>query len=64
MFQHCFIKFCPHKSLSFNVFRLHITNNYDQDFTIDKIVHMTSHSSLLEFLFFQSNQVDYMGIFY
>jgi len=42
--QQCFIKLCPHKSLNFNVFKLHITNNYGQHFTIDMIVHMTSHS--------------------
>ncbi len=44
MLQRHFIKFCPHKSLSFGVLRLFITNNYGQHFTIDKIIHMTSHS--------------------
>jgi len=42
--QHHFIKLCAHKSLSFNLLRLHITNNYGQHFIINKIVHMTSHS--------------------
>ncbi len=43
-FQHHFIKLCPHKSLSFNVLRLHITSHYGQHFTIHMIVHMTNRS--------------------
>jgi hypothetical protein len=39
MLQHHFIKFYPHKSLNFNVFRLHITNCYGHHFTIGRIVH-------------------------
>jgi hypothetical protein len=46
MLQHCFIKFCPHKSLNFDVLKLHITNHYGQHFTIGRIVHMTNHSCL------------------
>jgi hypothetical protein len=43
-FQHCLIKFCPHKSLNFGVFKLHITNHYGHHLTIGKIMHMISHS--------------------
>jgi hypothetical protein len=43
MLQHCFIELCPHKSLSFRIFKLHIINNYGQHFTIERIIHMTSH---------------------
>jgi hypothetical protein len=46
MLQHCFINFFPRKSLSFNVFKMHITKWYGQHFTIHKIIHMTSHSCL------------------
>ncbi len=44
MLQHHFIKFFPHKLLNFDVLILHITNNYGQHFTINTIIHMTSHS--------------------
>ncbi len=44
VFQHHFIKFCPHKSLSCDVFKLHIIDHYGQHFTIDMIIHMTSHN--------------------
>jgi len=49
--QHCFIKLCPHKSLSFNVFKLHIINNYGQHFIIERIIHMTSHYCLANNMF-------------
>jgi hypothetical protein len=32
--------------LNFSALKLHTTNNYGQHFTIDKIVHMTSHNCL------------------
>jgi hypothetical protein len=47
MFQHGFINLYPHKSLNFNVLRLHITNYYDHHFTIGRMVHMISHNCLI-----------------
>ncbi len=46
------MKLCPHKSSSFNVLKLHITNNYGQHFTIHRIIHMTSHNCLANNMFY------------
>ncbi len=47
VFQHHFIKLCPHDLLSFGVLKLHVTNHNGHQFTIGRIVHMTSFSYLI-----------------
>jgi len=46
MFQHRFIKFCPHDLLNFNVLKLHVTNHYGHHFTISKTMNMANHNYL------------------
>ncbi len=43
MLLYCLIKLCPHDLLNFNVFKLHVTNHNGHHFTINNIIHMTSH---------------------
>ncbi len=47
MLQHCLIKLCPHDLLNFSVLKLHVTNHNGHQFTIGRIVHMTSCSCLI-----------------
>jgi hypothetical protein len=46
MLQHGLIKLCPHDLLSLSVLKLHVTNCNGHHFTINKIIHMISHSCL------------------
>jgi hypothetical protein len=43
MFDHCFVDFCPHDLLCFDVFKLHVTNYNGHDFVICYIVYMANH---------------------
>jgi hypothetical protein len=42
MFQYCLIKLCPHDLLRFGVLKPHVTNHNGHQFTIGRIVYMTS----------------------
>jgi len=46
MLQHHLIKLCLHDLLSFGVLKLHVTNHNGHQFTIGRIVHMTSCNCL------------------
>jgi hypothetical protein len=48
VFDHCVIELCPHDSLHFDVFKLHIPNINVHDFVTSRIIYMASHCRLVD----------------